>query len=964
MSLLRLFRNKSITRRFTTMMLLFLSLMVAGAVIVLFTNYSAFSHYQTALQASKQKQELLSEIADHTSQVFFRARGYYAFLSPYEYNELYNEKKLLEQSIASFKKLPLTQEEAELVRSIESFLVNFFTNLFPKASSYAQAGDYASLRKLSSSGVNQEVNNLIMYASRYQKDNAQLLSQQSRELFQELDRQSMWFVLYILMVLAISLWVTRRTTKDIGAPLERLSAEADRFAQGESPHLQDLHRTDEIGKLARSLDFLMRQIQSKEEMLMAQNEELQAQQDELMMQQEELQRALAKMEENESYLEKRNKLVQALANTLDKNELLTSIIRNTTEVMDADKGVAVLLNGEHDFASFGVSELGVSQLLEGLPHGPLVRIQETKLPYILTRESTLAEQGYHEEPFRSSELYLPVLNAEQEVVACIILARIGRMFTEKENAVAIGLAKQISLTLDKLAMHEETKRQRQMTQDMLDTVQEGVQLLNLNGETLQVNLTFRHILHLDPTFHLDLYDLNQFFAHLQPMVRDHERFVQYVHAAVLGEGTISTGSHVFEMTHPNIRYIQLYAEPLYRDQEKWGTLLVYRDITKEYEIDQMKSEFVSTVSHELRTPLASVLGFAELMLNKELKPERQQRYMTAIYQEAKRLTSLINDFLDLQRMESGRQAYEMEKVAIDQLVREVFSLHQVQSPVHSFYLDVQTEHVTVHGDRDKLRQVLMNLISNAVKYSPRGGNVRVICREEENHLLVEVQDEGLGIPAESLPRLFTKFYRVDNTDRREIGGTGLGLAIVQEIIHMHQGEVAVASELGKGSTFTVTLPLPQSPNGVLLTAGTQEDRVTASSSNGRVIIIEDDLNLAELLRDELISSGFTVYSYTHATQALEAIKELRPDAIVLDLMLQDGQNGWDVIETVRIHPELRSIPIVISSAFEEKKKAFDLGAKGYLIKPYHPDTLSKAILLAIASKDSDGQILIPDPIKP
>ncbi|GIO09438.1 hypothetical protein J31TS6_54660 [Brevibacillus reuszeri] len=957
---LRQILRKSITRRFTAMMLLFLSLIIAGAAIVLSLNYKAFTEYQTTLQASKQKQDLIVEIKEHTNQIIFRARGYYAFLSPFEYNELFIEKQKLEQSMSAFKKLPLTSEEQNLVTSIENFFNNFFTNVFPTASKYAQTGDYEALRKFSSSGLNQEVNNLIFYATKYSKESENMLMQENRLLFEDLTRQSSWFILYILMVLGISLWVSIRTTRDIGSPLVRLAAEADRFAQGHTAQLPDLDRLDEIGKLTRSLDFLMKQIQSKEEILMAQNEELLAQQDELMVQQEDLQEALAKMEINERYLEKRNRLVQSLSNTLDKRELLSSIIRNTTEVMDADKGVIVLLNAEQDVASFGVSSTGVDQLLRGLEDGPLVRIQETKEPYVLLRESTVGEQGYLEEVSHTSVLYLPVLNAVQEVVACMILSRFGRKIAEQDQLLAIGLSKQISLALDKLAMYEETEKQRQMTQDMLDTVQEGVHLIHLNGATLQVNRTFCELLGYHSLGELQGHHLDHFFSHLKNRTRDSDRLIQYIHSVVMEEGELPSGSLVFELTHPQPRYIQLYAEPLYRHQEKWSTLLVYRDITKEYEIDQMKSEFVSTVSHELRTPLASVLGFAELLLNKELKPERQQRYMSAIYQEAKRLTSLINDFLDLQRMESGRQTYEVEKVAIDQLIREVFGSYRIQSPAHTFQLDLQTERTTILGDRDKLRQVLVNLISNAVKYSPKGGRIRVICREEDNQLLIDIQDEGLGIPAEAIPHLFTKFYRVDNSDRREIGGTGLGLAIVQEIVNIHHGEIAVTSESGQGSTFTVFLPLPEEPLAVTSSERTDNPHASSGQSNGQVVIIEDDVNLSELLRDELIGSGFTVYSFSKAAEAMETIDKLRPDAVVLDLVLQDGDDGWKVIQAMRENPELRTIPIVISSAFEEKKKAFELGAKGYLIKPYHPDTLSKAILLAITSNESTGQILIPD----
>jgi len=952
--------RKSITRRFMSMMLVFLFLLIAGASIVLFLNYNAFSQYQTTIKNSMEKQKLIDQLVDHTSQIFFRARGYYAFLSDSEYNELFHEKQQVETLLYSFKKLPLDAQEAAMVQQIESFVNNFFSHIFPLASGYAKAGDYESLRKLSASGVNQEVNDLIRFASAYQTESQQILADQNRALFANLAQQSSWFLLYIVLVLIIAIYVAQRTTRDIGIPLGRISAHAERFAQGETVHLQDLDRTDEIGTLARSLDYSMRQIQAKEEVLVAQNEELQAQQDELMMQQEDLQEALVKMEANERYLKKRNHLIQSLSNTLNKQELLYSIIYHTTQVMEADKGVVVLLNADRDHAKLGISVEGIASFMEGLEHGPLVRITETGQPYLLTRESTIPERSFFDGQSLTTELYIPVLNAANHVVACIVFARIDRTFSSQDIETATGLAKQISLSLDKLAMYEETEKQRQMTQDMLDTIQEGVQLIDLEGNTLQVNRTFCELLGYEPSSYPSRMQLDDYLAQLQAYATDHERIAQFVRAAVRNEGELSASSFVFEITHPYKRHIQLYAEPLYRNQEKWSTLLVYRDITKEYEIDQMKSEFVSTVSHELRTPLASVLGFAELMLNKELKPERQQRYMTAIYQEAKRLTALINDFLDLQRMESGLQSYQKEQIAMDTLIQEVFSLHRVQSTPHTFTLDMQAPLALVEGDRSKLRQVMTNLISNAVKYSPHGGEVRVTCREDGHRLLIDVADEGLGIPADSLPYLFTKFYRVDNSDRREIGGTGLGLAIVSEIVTMHQGEITVTSESGRGSIFTVSLPRLKQPAVQQSESKKSEVYPLGTQEKGQVVIIEDDLNLSELLREELTGSGFTVHSYSQVNQAYRAIEELKPDAVVLDLVLKDGGNGWEIIERMQKHPDLRSIPVIVSSAFEEQKKAFDLGAVRYLIKPYHPDSLSKAILLAIADTETGGQILIPN----
>jgi signal transduction histidine kinase len=234
-----------------------------------------------------------------------------------------------------------------------------------------------------------------------------------------------------------------------------------------------------------------------------------------------------------------------------------------------------------------------------------------------------------------------------------------------------------------------------------------------------------------------------------------------------------------------------------------------QDITKEYEVDQIKSEFVSTVSHELRTPLSSILGFTELLLNRELKPERQKKYLTTIYNEAKRLTALINDFLDVQRMESGRQTYEKKYIPLLPMLNKIIETQQVTTNHYEIRLESDSEYPTILGDRAKIEQVFANLINNAVKYSPNGGLIKVRVTEEHQRVSVSVADQGLGIPEDAIPNLFQKFYRVDNSDRRSIGGTGLGLSIVQGIVKEHDGKVEVQSVFGKGSTFTVSFPCVQ-----------------------------------------------------------------------------------------------------------------------------------------------------------
>jgi signal transduction histidine kinase/ActR/RegA family two-component response regulator len=365
------------------------------------------------------------------------------------------------------------------------------------------------------------------------------------------------------------------------------------------------------------------------------------------------------------------------------------------------------------------------------------------------------------------------------------------------------------------------------------------------------------------------------------------------------------------------------------------------------------SELVSTVSHELRTPLASILGFTELLIHRDLKRERQQKYLQTIYNETKRLTALINDFLDIQRMEAGQQTYEKKFLELKPILEKVIEVQEVNLIHHHILLKNEGRKGLVLGDPEKLEQVFTNIIHNAIKYSPNGGDIEIMLYQQDEQIHVDVKDEGLGIPKESLQNLFTKFYRVDNSDRRSIGGTGLGLAIVQEIMLAHNGEVSVISEYGKGSTFTCAFPVVPAQSVI-------ESIGVPNEYDHKVMIIEDDLSLGQLICQELKDSGFQVTLYTKGLEALSELNNEIPDCIVLDILLEkDEIDGWRILEEVKRKEKLKNIPIIISTALDEKEKGYSLGATNYLIKPYKPSHLTKTIKEVLAKNDKAGLVYIP-----
>jgi signal transduction histidine kinase len=227
---------------------------------------------------------------------------------------------------------------------------------------------------------------------------------------------------------------------------------------------------------------------------------------------------------------------------------------------------------------------------------------------------------------------------------------------------------------------------------------------------------------------------------------------------------------------------------------------------KLFESEQVKSELVSSVSHELRTPLASVLGFSALMLERDLPPEEMARYLEVIRAEARRLAALLNDLLDLQRVEQQTLELRLAEFDLNDLLATQVTLYSAQSEAHQLHLDRVGEPIIVRGDRDRLAQVVGNLLSNAIKYSPGGGEVQIRAAQLGDEAWVWVQDHGLGIPAGHQDRIFTKFFRGDVGRERGISGTGLGLVLARQIVEAHGGEVGFESEENAGSTFWFWLP--------------------------------------------------------------------------------------------------------------------------------------------------------------
>ncbi|BBI35349.1 ATP-binding protein [Cohnella abietis] len=675
--------------------------------------------------------------------------------------------------------------------------------------------------------------------------------------------------------------------------------------------------------------------------------------------QQELVESLQQIEETMSILENHNLLNHEITYTLNKKDFVEKFIHFINEFYSFDSSFFMIIR-DSIHVSRGLPQEVVDRYVTPSSHAMLDRLAEENT-YIVQRAASNSELGISIEAVDCFDLYTAVKDANNKVVGVFCATRIGRRFLEEELEEIKGIMIRVSLAVERMEMVEDIEMARKLNQDIVNNVNEGIQFVNSDGIMTHSNKALLNIILCERWTEGQAIPVGQWMRDIVDQCNTPSELESFFNQAI-SEEMQESSSIQYSIGEGSKKYIDVYATPVVRREVRIGTLFVHRDITKEHELDIMKSELVSTVSHELRTPLSSVLGFTELLLSKPLKPERQRKYLETIHKEALRLTNLINDFLDLQRMESGKQQYDVETYALNRIAMEVIDQYKVGNK-HNVLLIDEAKFADVEVDKARIVQVFTNLISNAIKFSPDEGDVKVRMYNVPGHIVVKIEDKGLGIPKSQIDILFQKFRRVDNSTSRKVGGTGLGLAICKEIIEKHHGKIGIESVEGEGTTTWFELPLwsyehPREEDMIVLPEGNDKDKIQ------NVMIVEDDSSLSLLLSEELKAKGFRVTHHYNAQKAFQEALTTPFVGIVVDIMLGDELDGWDLIRMLKNDSRTAKIPIVISSALDksdENLKTYSI--QKYLTKPYPPRELSTAFTEIIGSNEQNGDILFPDIIE-
>lgn len=620
----------------------------------------------------------------------------------------------------------------------------------------------------------------------------------------------------VLLLVLLTAYVARF----IAAPVRGVAQAARRLEAGDLSTRLEVSGADEVAQLGRAFNAMADGLQRSTDELESQNTELALQATEL----EERQHELAAT--NDELRAQRDELERTASELTHQKERIEAFHR-FGERLTAGRGLAATV----DAALTGLAGVGGAPV--GTLYAPLGDdgrwsllgahgVARGDLPAGLAAGEGLAGQALRErrpvwvghgatglrarvltgEVAVRRELHLPLTHGDRAVgvVSLGWLDETAAPAELRETLERIG--DQAAVAIANALAEEETHRLSTLNRIVLDAARDGVVLVGPDGRISLANVPAER--YAREILGVGVEELPRRLGDLAELSTDPEG-ARAAFARIAADPDGET-EDTLELAASGRAITFFTARAAGHDGAPIGRMIVMRDVTRERQAEQLKSDLMATVSHELRTPLASVIGFAELMLTRDLNAETRAEHLGRIHTEGRRLSRLIDDFLDLQKLERGAGEPELEPVPVADVLDHQVRLFSAQSDAHAIELEPADPGLRVRAERDRVAQVTANLISNAIKYSPGGGRVAVAARRQGDRVLVSLTDEGIGIPGDQRERVFSRFFRVDSSDTRRIGGTGLGLALVREIVEGYGGEVGFDSVEGRGSRFWFALP--------------------------------------------------------------------------------------------------------------------------------------------------------------
>ena len=655
--------------------------------------------------------------------------------------------------------------------------------------------------------------------------------------------------------------------------------------------------------------------------------------------------------------------------SLDLDTVLQGVLDSARLLTDARHGVIILFERAgtvEDFLSSGMSS-EESRLMWDLPNGPgfLEHLKPIENPVRLSDLDSYVEsvglEGLSLPVEVGSFLGAPITH-RREHVGYIVLANKGRgeQFTGEDEEVLVMFASQAALVISNVRRHLEEQRARADLEALVNTSPIGVVVLDARtGEVVSRNQEARRIVG-------DLRMQDGSVDHLVEWVTirradGRELSLQEMPVAqVLASGeTVRAEEIVIEVPDGRKVTTLVNATPIRSEEgEVVSVVVTMQDMTPVEELQRLRAEFLGMVSHELRTPLTTIKGSAATVLGSSspLDTAETRQFFRIVEEQADHMRDLISNLLDVSRIATGSLSIHREPVEMGSLLEQARASFLSGGGRNLVRIDVSGDLPPVLADRQRLLQVIGNLLSNAAKYSPDRSTVSVEASREDQHLVVSVTDQGRGIAAEHLPYLFRKFSRLHGASVQSRGiGDGLGLAICKGIVEAHGGRIwATSNGPGMGARFTFSVPLVEGGAHPMMTGSSRF--LPGSEELGeqrRVLVVDDDLQILRYVRDTLAEAGYTPIITGDPNEVGHLMRRNKPHLVLLDFMLPDT----DGVAMMKDLPELAEVPVIFLSGYGEDEivaSALDAGAADYVVKPFSPTELIVRIGAALRPPRAPG----------
>ncbi len=675
-----------------------------------------------------------------------------------------------------------------------------------------------------------------------------------------------------------------------------------------------------------------------------------------------------------------------LVQRLDLNELLQTIINRAAKIGGATNGYVYLLDPETGLMKLRVT-IGVhaSRMGELVARGEglVGRVWQTGDPVAMDDYNTWAGRPVmvdnerlhavvgvpllHQRGGSSRKTYKPL------VMGVIGLASLqpGYRFSQSDINILSQFASLASIALDNAQLYSLTQQQKQYFESLVRNSPTAIITVDMDNRVVDWNPA-AEILYGYTLEEAVGKDIDQLVARSGDL---HDQAIQYSRQSTAGE-QFHAITQRYRKDGSTID-VELFAVPVKVDNKQVGTLVIYHDITdlqrarQEAEAaNQAKSTFLANMSHELRTPLNAIIGYSE-MLAEEAEEDGQTGMvpdLTKIQTAARHLLNVINDILDLSKIEAGKIQLYLEIFDIDTLVQDITNMATplLQNKKNTLQVICPKDIGAMYADLTRVRQCLFNLLSNAAKFTENGVITLEVLRVAQStptshfplptSILFRVKDTGIGMTTDQLNKLFQPFTQADASTTRKFGGTGLGLTITRHFCRMMGGDVTVNSQIGHGTTFTVLLPAEVSgQKDVLPPSRAINEPLPPPPGVCKVLVIDDDPAVRELLQRFLTREGFHVTIAVNGVEGLKMARQVQPDVITLDVLMP-GMDGWTVLSALKADPATAEIPVIMLTMVDEKNMGYALGVSDYLTKPIDRERLNK--LLQRYRHEGAGDILV------